>query len=71
MLLAVAGEDAQRGLEVLREHWARFLPDEADPERALSDSSIDLDADAASCPACAEPFTPGVQRCPGCGLRLG
>lgn len=70
-MLAVAGEDVARGMEALREHWAQFLPDESDPDLALVDVSVDLDAEEARCPACGDAFGTAAARCPGCGLRLG
>ncbi len=67
----VAGPDLEPAQEALRVHWYGHLPDEADPDLAARDVAVDLDADEATCPACAEPFSPGSVRCTGCGLRLG
>ncbi len=54
----------------MRDHWALHLPDEADATMALRETVIDLESESAVCPACDEPFAPGVERCPGCGLRV-
>ena len=62
----------QAGLEGIRAHWARHLPEGVDVLGAVDDGgAIDLEAEQATCPACGEVFKPGVQRCPGCGLRVG
>jgi len=50
------------------EHWGRGL----DPNAvAQALGSIDLDADAAACPACGTSFATADKRCPECGLRFG
>ncbi|MCA8981916.1 MAG: hypothetical protein H6831_16265 [Planctomycetes bacterium] len=68
MQLAVAGEDRLEAARAVDDHWARDL---SDAERAATEMVIDLDADEATCPACMTTFKTGIDRCPGCGLRLG
>lgn len=48
---------------------AEAVPDEE--VRRAATSTVDLDSDAATCPACLGALPRGATRCPGCLLRLG
>jgi len=54
-------------MEILNADWGEeFSPEVL--ERA--GTSIDLEAETASCPACGGALQPSSGRCPDCGLRL-
>lgn len=58
--------DARAAIEV---HWNAELGED---ELKAVDTVVDLDAEAATCPACGTPFaTSDAGRCPECGLNFG
>lgn len=66
-MLAVAGRDVDLAQAAIEDDFLSGL-DEAG--RAAAQSTIDLDAEENSCPACGGPLTGLPERCPSCGLRF-
>ena len=71
--LAVATPDIPEAVQLLQAQEEAELS-RIDTDGAASRAAshlIDLDADAATCPACLGSIPKGRLRCPGCGLRIG
>jgi hypothetical protein len=59
---------AEKAAQLLQQRERQGM---SEAELAAADAVIDLDADAATCPACLDSIPKGSSRCPGCGLRIG
>jgi hypothetical protein len=66
--LAVARPDTQRAMQLYEAHLDAMVDNSGLPR---VESTVDLDAEEATCPACQTPFkTADAERCPECGLRF-
>jgi len=55
-------------LGLIEESWLGELDERA---RRSAQTTVDLDAARATCPACLTEFDVGPRACPECGLRFG
>ena len=69
LMLVTPMEELQPARAAIEAHWNQDL---GEAELAAVGTVVDLDAEQATCPACATPFPTGdATRCPECGLNFG
>jgi rRNA maturation endonuclease Nob1 len=67
--LKVKLTDAQRAGEILRRDFLRSTGLDSDA-LSVAETTLDLEAETAVCPACSTRFTPTQKSCPECGLQF-
>lgn len=71
--LAVAVEDVERALGLLKEEFKELVVAVTDGEDEIDrlDRALDLNGETMTCPACDGLIPSGFDECPSCGLYIG